>query len=170
MRILVGLGNPGEKYSKTKHNLGFIIIDELANKLGLTWQFDKHFNAEVCRNGDLILVKPQTYMNDSGVSIAKILNYFKETADNLIIIHDDVDLPFGELRYKQGSGTAGHHGVEDTREKLNTLNFWRVRIGIGRPENGKFNVEDYVLTDFNREELTRLKTELFDKVTSFLKI
>lgn len=170
MRVIVGLGNPGEKYEKTRHNVGFILLNIFAKDLNAPWTFDKGFNADIAKLDDLILVKPQTYMNSSGSSIVKILNYFKISADNLVVIHDDVDLVFGDIKYKKGSGAAGHHGVEDTKEKLNTLDFWRVRVGIGRPQDNKFRVEDYVLTQFSNEEYLTLTKEIASKAKTILKI
>lgn len=170
MRVIVGLGNPGEQFEKTRHNVGFILLNIFAQEMNATWTFDKGFNADIAKLSDVILVKPQTYMNSSGSSIVKILNYFKISAENLVLIHDDVDLPFGDFRYKKGSGAAGHHGVEDTKEKLNTIDFWRVRVGIGRPQNNRFSVEDYVLTQFSNDEYLSLTQKIAPNVKTTLKI
>lgn len=165
MKLIVGLGNPGKEYKNNRHNAGFILIDLLAEKLGLSWKFERKFNAEICKNEEFVLVKPQTFMNDSGLSVSKAIKFFKIDLDNLVVVHDDVDLPFGETKFKKGSGTAGHHGVADIIEKLGNIDFWRFRVGVGRPENSKFDVHGYVLGDFSDEELSMLKNNIFKILT-----
>jgi len=165
MKIIVGLGNPGKEYKNSRHNAGFILVDKLAEKLDLTWGYEKKFDAEVCKNDNYVLVKPQAFMNDSGSVVSRALHFFKVSLGDLIVVHDDVDLPFGEVKFKKGSGTAGHHGVTDIVEKAGTLNFWRFRVGVGRPENNKFNVHGYVLGDFSGEELSILEDNIFKKLT-----
>ncbi|HLB52030.1 aminoacyl-tRNA hydrolase [candidate division WWE3 bacterium RIFCSPHIGHO2_12_FULL_38_15] len=165
MKLIVGLGNPGKEYKNNRHNAGFILIDLLAEKLGLSWKFERKFNAEICKNEKFVLVKPQTFMNDSGLSVSKAIKFFKIDLDNLVVVHDDVDLPFGEFKYKKGSGTAGHHGVADIAEKVGSLDFWRFRIGVGRPGNNKFDVYGYVLGDFSDEEFSILENNIFKVLT-----
>ena len=128
MKLIVGLGNPGEKYTNTRHNAGFIFTDHLSDVLGLSWAFEKKLDAEVAKDSKFVLAKPQSSMNNSGTAVAKVLSYFKIPVDNLVVVHDDVDLPFGEYRLKKGSGSAVHHGVIDIMEKRDTQNFWRLRI------------------------------------------
>ncbi len=161
MRIIVGLGNPGTKYKRTRHNVGFIILNELAERLGLNWAEEKKFNAEIARGEyegeEILLVKPLTYMNLSGECVSLICSYYKEKLENIIVIHDEVDLPFGEIRKQFARGTAGHHGIENIVEKLGTNEFFRIRIGVGRPEDKRYEVNDWVLSDFTEEELNELK-------------
>lgn len=162
MKLLVGLGNPGDKYKDTRHNVGFILADEIAKDLDAAWSFEKDFNAYVAKSPTLILVKPQTFMNDSGTSVSKVLAYYKLALDDLIVINDDVDLPFGEVRYKKASGSAGHHGVEDIIEKLGSKEFWRYRVGIGRPENKDHDIYHFVLGAFSAESLEFLKSKALE--------
>ena len=153
MRLIVGLGNPGEKYLYNRHNVGCILLDELAEKLGLEWKDNAKLKAKVAgRAGDLILVKTSEFMNISGGSVSLAVNYFKVPLSELTVIHDDVDLEFGEVKRQFSSGAAGHHGVESIISNLGTKDFWRVRVGIGRPTNAQ-PVEDFVLSNFSDEEL-----------------
>ena len=158
MKLIVGLGNPGEKYINTRHNTGFIFVNHLCEVLELSWAFEKKVDAEVAKNAKFILAKPQGFMNNSGVAVAKLLSYFKVPVENLVVVHDDVDLPFGEYRLRQGSGSAGHHGVIDIIEKIGTQDFWRFRIGVGRPSDSKYNVEDYVLKPFAPDEVDFIRS------------
>ncbi|MFZ5425278.1 MAG: aminoacyl-tRNA hydrolase [Patescibacteria group bacterium] len=155
MKIIVGLGNPGEKYNNTRHNVGFMFVDTLATSLEVSWSFDSKFNAYVAKSStnSVLLVKPQTYMNLSGESVAKVVNFYKVDFNDLIVVHDDVDLEFGKIRYKKNMGAAGHHGVEDIIQMLSEKSFWRIRIGVGRPNEQAFEVHDYVLSKFNNSEL-----------------
>ncbi len=158
MKLIVGLGNPGEKYTTTRHNAGFIFVDNLCKVLELSWAIEKKSDAAVAKNAKFILAKPQTFMNNSGTAVAKLLTYFKVPVENLVVVHDDVDLPFGEYRLKQGSGSAGHHGVIDIIEKVGTQDFWRFRIGVGRPAESKYSVEDYVLKPFAPSEVEFIRS------------
>lgn len=133
--MIVGLGNPGAKYANTRHNVGFIILDAFIDKLGVPWSLEKKFKASVVKHNDSLFVKPQNFMNNSGGVVAKLLNYYNLTAKNLMIIHDDADLPFAKVRKQFGAGAAGHRGVESIISSLGTQQFWRVRIGLGRPGN-----------------------------------
>ncbi len=155
-KLIVGLGNPGEKYKNTRHNVGFIVVDAFVEKLGLKWAFDKRFNAEVATNNEYIFVKPQTYMNESGTTVKKLVSYFGTDHSDLIIVHDDVDLEASSTRFKKGSGAAGHHGVEDIIKKLGSNDFWRLRVGIGRPANKAFDVHGFVLGRLPEEFITGL--------------
>ncbi len=175
MKLIVGLGNPSEKYAKNKHNAGFIFVDALAEKSNSTWTFEKKFNALLTRGEffgqEVIFAKPQTYMNNSGEVVAKLVNYFTIDLNDLIIVHDDVDLEPFTTKFKKNMGAAGHHGVEDIVEKLGSSNFWRLRIGVGRPTNSEqagnnsiYDVEKFVLTDLSVKEIEFIRTltlELF---------
>ena len=152
MKLIVGLGNSGKKFEKTRHNCGFIVLDRIVADKGLSWIFDKDSNAEIAKEGALVFAKPQTFMNDSGFSVSKLINFYKVDLNDLIVVHDDVDLPFGEFRFKKGSGTAGHHGVESIFERLGSLHFWRFRIGVGRPADSAFDVEEYVLEKLDDDQ------------------
>ena len=156
--IIFGLGNPGREYEMTRHNIGFIALD----KLSIEWKIDiarvkyKSLVGEGRVNGrKLILVKPLTYMNNSGNSVRSFLNFYKITPDNLLVVHDDIDLPFGSLRLRASGGSAGQRGMQSIIAKVGTNNFSRLRIGIGRPP-GRMDPKDYVLkkfSDSDREDL-----------------
>ncbi len=156
MKLIVGLGNPGAKYEYTKHNIGFRVIDKLVNELETKYK-TKHinkFNAMIIelRNEEekIVLVKPLTYMNLSGEAIRKIINWYKINIDNIVIVHDDLDLPIGKVRYREKGSAGGHNGVSSIIQYLDTTIFKRVKIGIDRPQNNE--VVDYVLTPFSPED------------------
>jgi len=149
MTLIVGLGNPGKEYSQTRHNIGFMVIDKLIEVSTCTDVTKNSFDGEVYKSDNLIFLKPLTYMNLSGKSILKVKNFYK--ADEVIVIHDDLDLPFGALRFKKGGGHGGHNGLRSTDEAI-TKEYIRVRMGIGRPEN-KGEVASFVLSSFAKEEI-----------------
>jgi len=160
--LIVGLGNPGEKYKKTRHNLGFIVVDALLQKLTpakkTVWQEDKKSNSLIAKVGDLILVKPQTFMNASGYAVRKLITNYQLPITNLWVVHDNVDLPLGKIKIRLGGAAAGHHGVESIIEQLGTDQFVRFRLGIGHPGRGADAlVERYVLREFDVNEKTELK-------------
>jgi peptidyl-tRNA hydrolase, PTH1 family len=157
MKLIVGLGNPGEKYKNTRHNVGFIVLDEQVKRLGLVWKFEKKFNSDIAKNSEVIFAKPQSMMNNSGGAISKLVNFYDIDLENLLIIHDDVDMDFGKIRKKMGMSPGGHHGVENIVKKLGSLDFWRMKIGIGRPVNNRFNVVDYVLSELAEGEIETVK-------------
>ncbi|MFH1541640.1 MAG: aminoacyl-tRNA hydrolase [bacterium] len=146
MYLIVGLGNPGAEYENTRHNLGFKVIDELAARFQLT-AFKKKLNSEIAEikinNHKVILAKPQTFMNNSGVAVRALMSWYKFKPENLIVIYDDVDLEVGQLRVRDKGNAGGHHGIESVIQHLGTTQFGRVRIGIGREGYG--DVADYVL-------------------------
>lgn len=153
MKLIVGLGNPGEKYQKSRHNVGFILLDKFVADNNLKWRRVERFNSEVADYSDGLLIKPQTFMNNSGDAVSKLVNFYKISLNNLIIIHDDVDLPLGIIKKQKGKNSAGHHGVESIFEKLGTKDFWRIRVGIGKPEDKDTPVDEWVLQDFGENEL-----------------
>jgi len=153
MILIVGLGNPGEKYKKTRHNVGFRVVDQLRNDLNLVdFVFDKKSDSFLSKNNDVLIAKPNTYMNSSGSAIRSLIQYYKIKRGNQIIIHDDIDLPLGKIRISKNQGSAGHKGVESIIKELKTKNFIRIRVGI-QPKTGKpKKVEEFVLKKFNKEE------------------
>ncbi len=154
MKIIVGLGNPGRKYERTRHNAGFMAVDELAKSLHADVAQDKHhalIGKARIDTETALLAKPQTYMNDSGRAVAAILRETYSTASELIVIHDELDLPLGSVRVKTGGGHGGHNGLRSLIDYLGSPDFMRVRIGIGRPEPGR-DPADYVLSPFLAEE------------------
>jgi len=156
-KVVVGLGNPGITYAQTKHNTGFLVLDELVAEAGGQWKENKKFKAQVSEYGDYLLVKPQTGMNRSGFSVSKVLSFYKIVPKDMFVVHDDVDFPPLEYKKQFGKDSAGHKGVEDIIDMLGTKDFWRVRVGVGRPENSTFDVEEYVLSGFSDQQLAKLR-------------
>lgn len=148
MKLIVGLGNPGSEYASTRHNIGFMVIDELLRRSKAQDVSKSSFNGETYKSTDAIYLKPLTYMNLSGKSILKVKNFYKTS--QTIVIHDDLDLPFGALRFKLGGGHGGHNGLKSTDEAI-TKEYIRVRMGIGRPPN-KGEVSSFVLSSFSKDE------------------
>lgn len=170
MKLIVGLGNLGEKYSKTRHNLGFMVVDKLARKLlplkETKWQKDKKANALVLRvPPNILLVKPQTFMNASGLAVAKLADFYKIKPEDIWVVHDDVDLPLGEMKIRLGGAAAGHRGVESIINHLGSDQFVRFRLGIGHPylagrqagRGADGLVERYVLKEFDVNEKSEVK-------------
>lgn len=154
MKLIVGLGNPGKKYERTRHNAGFHVVDEIARRSGasVAKQMSRSLTGVASIGGGrALLAKPQTYMNESGVAVASLLREVYGTADDLIVVHDDLDLPPGTVRVKAGGGHGGHNGLRSIIEQCGTADFVRVRVGIGRPPAGG-DAADYVLSPFFAEE------------------
>ncbi len=151
--LIVGLGNPGPNYEKTRHNIGFMVIDELISRHNASKISSSAFNGELFKFQNHFLLKPLTFMNLSGESIQKVKNFYK--IERVVVVHDDLDLPFGTLRFKFGGGHGGHNGLKSTDEKI-SREYVRVRMGIGKPEH-KGEVSSYVLGEFNEEESKYLK-------------
>lgn len=156
MFLIVGLGNIGTKYELTRHNIGFMVIDSMAKNLILKSNINKtNFIADVIKSSNKLLVKPHTFMNNSGQSIVAIKDYYKIDNSEIIVIHDDLDLPFGTVKFKIGGGHGGHNGLRSLDSHIGK-DYTRVRIGIGKPEN-KTDVANYVLSNFSKEEINKLK-------------
>ena len=154
MYLILGLGNPGRRYQFTRHNIGFMVLEKIAAQWEVDLKqksFDALWNRGKIAGINVLLAMPQTYMNLSGNAARKLLAYFKMDISNLIVIHDDLDLPFGKLRLKTGGGDAGHKGLKSITTCLGSADFMRVRMGIGKPSD-KFRVEDYVLERFEPKE------------------
>ena len=148
--ILVGLGNPGDKYSNTKHNFGYWIIDSIINQCSLKLKAGKG-DYLYAQHGDSFLVKPTSYMNNSGVAINQILNYYKASIEDLIVIYDDIDLPLGTIRFRDKGGPAGHRGIENIIYQLKSESFLRLRLGIAIKNLRMRPSEKYVLSPFPNE-------------------
>jgi len=160
MHMVLGLGNPGKRYEKNRHNAGFLVADRLA----LRWStsFDsKQFNAVVGKtridDRPVILAKPQTFMNLSGQAAASLRGYYKVADEQLVVVHDDVDIPFGQVRVKRGGGHGGHNGLRDLTRCLGTQDFPRVRFGVSRPPP-QWETADYVLSNWTPEEAEQLES------------
>lgn len=154
MKLIVGLGNPGDRYEDTRHNVGFQVVDALARKAGIgltSSKFSGELGQGALKGEKAALLKPQTFMNCSGDSVAPAARFYKVYGEDLIVIHDELDMPLGRLQLKKGGGTGGHHGLDSIIDRLGTDDFVRVRIGIGKPENKERTV-GHVLGGFSKDE------------------
>lgn len=163
MKLIAGLGNPGGQYAETRHNAGFLLLDCLAEELKL--DFRPKFQglvAETMMGGEKVyLLKPQTFMNLSGRSIRELAQFYKIAPEDIMVVYDDMDLPIGRLRLRSSGSPGGHNGIKSTIAELGTENFWRLKVGIGRPPAG-WDSARYVLASFAKEELPVLE-EILDK-------
>ncbi len=159
VKMIVGLGNPGPEYLMTRHNAGFWFVDALANKLSLSFSQDKKSQSELCRyqsgSTDCWICKPQTYMNDSGLSVQALCNYYKIPMDQVMVVHDEIDLPPGITRLKEGGGHGGHNGLRDIIQRTADKDFMRLRIGVGHP-GSKDKVVPYVLGRASADEENKI--------------
>jgi len=155
-KIIIGLGNPGKKYSTTRHNIGFAVIDSLVEYKSLKWKEYKDCAViSLCDN--FLVVKPILFMNKSGPAIKHLIKKYNTDYEGIIVISDDMDIPFGRIQIKKGGSSGGHNGVESTIETLGTNEFCRMRIGIGRPPSN-VDVVDFVLSNFGQEEAIKMKS------------
>ena len=165
--LIIGLGNPGSKYSDTRHNVGFLVIDELVRRWGESIVAQK-WDARFCRfnrwSVRLTLVKPMTFMNLSGKAVAEFANFYRIPVENIVVIHDDLDMPPGRLKLVTGGGAGGHNGIRSIAQYLGDNGFQRLKIGIGRPGKGgvhpDFPVEQYVLSAMSKEEVELLNERI----------
>lgn len=155
MKLVVGLGNPGKKYAKTKHNVGFMSLDYYAKTKKIKFKKESKFNGESLKVGDLVLLKPHTFMNNSGLSILATINYYNIAIEDICIIYDDLDLPLGKIRLREKGSAGGHNGIKSIISHLGTDEFKRVRIGIDK--NPMFDTADYVLSSFSKSEMETIK-------------
>ena len=162
MKLIVGLGNPGKKYQSTRHNLGFLVIDRLAEQkdLRVKRKIGDALVAEGSSNGEkIVLAKPQTFMNRSGAAVQELLREYRGTAEDLLVVYDDLDLPFGRIRIRPQGGAGGHRGSQSILECLAGAPFCRIRVGIGRPPEG-VDAVDYVLEPFSAAERGALSEKI----------
>lgn len=152
MKVITGLGNPGQKYAQTRHNIGFMVINELAKrfKINSSYKFDGLIGDFFLGSEKVIIFQPLQYMNKSGQPIYKLLDYFNIESENLLVIHDDLDLDLGKIKFKQNGSSGGHNGIKSIINNLGTKEFKRLKIGIGRPPEN-VPVPDFVLTTFKSE-------------------
>lgn len=150
MTLFVGLGNPGPAYANTRHNIGWRVIDELVERYSASSISKNSFHGELYRSRDLLFLKPLTYMNLSGKSVLPVMNFFKIPLENIVVIHDDIDLPFGALKYKIGGGNGGHNGLKSIDWAIGK-DYLRIRMGVGKPKF-KSQVADFVLSPFSDVE------------------
>ncbi|MCU9594332.1 aminoacyl-tRNA hydrolase [Caldibacillus thermolactis] len=155
VKLIVGLGNPGKEYEETRHNIGFKVIDELSKELQIPLNESKFkgLYGKGNINGErVLLLKPMTYMNLSGEAVSALMNFYKISAEELLVIYDELDLPVGKIRLRYKGSAGGHNGIKSIIQHIGTQEFKRIRIGIDRPERGK-SISDYVLGKFNKEDI-----------------
>ena len=181
IKLIIGLGNPGKQYERTRHNAGFMAVDFLAKNQKLKWREDKKLGATIIRSEELILAKPQKLMNNSGVVVARILKHFNLAPKDLLVIYDDVDLSLGELRLRGQGSSAGHRGMQSIIDTLHTQSIQRLRIGIGLPADAThsalqaaprplvrtMDTADFVLHPFTTKEMATIKATL-PEITNML--
>lgn len=182
MKLITGLGNPEEKYSETRHNAGFLFLDSLREKFlyqkdisATEWKKEDTFKSELSflKNGSQVIAiiqKPQTYMNRSGEAVAKLVKKYEieDLQNNLILVHDDLDIPLGRFKIQAGKSPLGHNGVKDVEDRLGTNEFKRVRIGVEARTNKNISGEDYVLMKFTKEERVILDEVIQDAISGVL--
>ena len=160
MKLVVGLGNPGEKYALTRHNIGFMAVDVIVNEFNSrTWQkkFNSLIRIHAIENSKILFIKPLTYMNLSGLAVQLAMNFYRISRENVVVFHDDIDIPLGTIRLKKGGSHGGHNGLKSIIDKVGQ-DFIRVRIGVSRPETK--DVSHYVLSEFSEPEMNILNKSL----------
>lgn len=171
MKLFVGLGNPGEIYKDNRHNVGFMFVSYLAQHLkedAIPFKTDKYMFAEVAKSNDFIFAKPQTFMNESGKSVAKLVHTFHISTSDILVAHDDLDIPFGTFHIQNGRGPLLHNGLESVERSLGTKDFTRIRIGVdNRIPEKRINGEAYVLQNFSPEEISKLD-KVFQEIATQL--
>ena len=154
MKLVIGLGNPGKKFEKTRHNAGFLVVDKLISKEQIAISKLTKLKSEVAKNNSTVFAKPQTFMNESGVAVRALVDFYKLKPADIIVVHDDKDIPLGEYKIQTNRGSAGHNGVKSIIEHLGTQNFTRVRVGIATAEMDKYDDKaDFVLGKFGKDEM-----------------
>jgi len=159
--LIVGLGNPGPKYARTRHNAGFRVVERLAKRWQASWSADEKFNSRLAHaehaSRRVLLCEPETYMNQSGAAVGKLAEYFRVPPGHLLVVLDDADLPFGEIRLRPRGSSGGHHGLESIEQRLGTREYARLRIGIGRTARAVREITNHVLGQFSAEEAALLR-------------
>jgi PTH1 family peptidyl-tRNA hydrolase len=166
MYLIVGLGNIGKKYLKTRHNYGFLLIDNIINNFNFIYQgenFKSDYYIGSINNQKIIAIKPNTFMNLSGEAVREVANFYKILPQNIIVLHDDVDIALGNVKYKIAGGNSGHNGLKSIDQNIG-VNYARIRLGIGRPTNLNFEIADYVLGNFSNDEIIIIN-DLMNKIT-----
>lgn len=168
MQIIIGLGNPGKQYQQNRHNVGFMVVEVLGDQ-SIGFNFNKRFKAEILKMGQVILVKPQTFMNQSGLAVAKIRQFYRAKPEDLWVIHDDLDIKLGDYKIQLAKGPKEHNGLSSIEQHLKTKDFWRVRVGVENRGGQQISGEAYVLEDFTSEEKDILK-QVINEIVGELKI
>ena len=178
MKLIAGLGNPGDKYRNNRHNVGFMIVDGFARQNGSSWRYNSDLMCHLIKNNDYLLSKPAIYMNKSGESLRSVANFYRINPKDVLAVYDDLDLEFGAVRLAFNGSSAGHHGVESVIVSLGTVDFGRLRIGIGKPhiqsnqpKSKEQMVIDHVLSDFTsdeKEKLGEIFNRAFEAIQSYI--
>ena len=163
--LIIGLGNPGQKYQDTRHNIGFNLIDTLLDSDSMSIKFKSLYSKIEINKNPIHIIKPQTFMNESGVAVNEVSKFFKIKQENIIVVYDDLDLPIGNLKIKVGGGSAGHNGIKSIEKYIETNKIIKIRIGIGKPVN-KSQINSHVLSKFTQNENILLKPilEKFEQI------
>jgi PTH1 family peptidyl-tRNA hydrolase len=161
MFLIAGLGNPSAKYKNTRHNIGFMVIDKIIESLALININKSNFKSKLFKFSNILFSKPQTFMNESGQAISSIIDYYNIKNESIIIVHDDIDLPFGTVKFKIGGGNGGHNGLKSIDNYIGQ-NYIRIRVGIGKPKD-KTKIANFVLSNFSKKE-----TKLLDSIISHI--
>lgn len=170
MKLIVGLGNPGQEYHNTKHNLGFMVLDRLSETENFSWKsWGKHAKAELAQtslNGEkCIFLKPMTFMNLSGRAVVEAAHFFKILPEDILVVHDELDLEVGTVRLKKGGGEGGHNGLKSISASLSTKDYRRIRLGIGKPSHPEHDTSDHVLSRFSPNDLS-LVEDMIERASS----
>ncbi|MDO6387653.1 MULTISPECIES: aminoacyl-tRNA hydrolase [unclassified Uliginosibacterium] len=168
-KLIVGLGNPGAEYTETRHNAGFWFCERLAQDLGARFNHESRFHGFVGKAGNTWLLLPQTFMNRSGQSVLALAHFYRILPNEILVVHDELDIPPGQLRLKFGGGLGGHNGLKDISSRLSTQDYWRLRIGIGHPGD-KNEVANFVLNRPRREEQSEIDTAIDRALAAWSKI
>ncbi|MBW7954834.1 aminoacyl-tRNA hydrolase [Candidatus Gracilibacteria bacterium] len=172
MRLIIGLGNPGDKYKNTRHNVGFLFLDWLKKDMNISnnFEFEQKFNAEIFGLDILgekyLFIKPQTFMNLSGDSVLKLMSFYNIKKEDIIVVFDDISMDFGKIRYREKGSAGGQNGIKDIINKIGD-DFKRIKIGIGY--DTRWDLSDWVLSKFNEEEFEKLSKDIFKEVNNLLK-
>ncbi len=175
-KLIIGLGNPTKKYKNTRHNIGFIFIDMLSEKYNIKFKrkFDSLIGELIINNTRILLIKPQTFMNTSGIAVKQVVEAYNVDTNDILLIFDDLDLPFGKIKFKLNSSAGGHNGVKDIIDNLHTQNIQRIKYGIlNQNKKEIYSVTEFVLSKFSKEELNKIYKDfnLIEKeISKFLKI
>ena len=169
MMLVIGLGNPGEEYKGTRHNVGYMVVDKLSKDLGLKFSEKGKFNAEIAKGEEMVLVKPLSFMNKSGEVVSRLVNFYKVSLDDVFIVFDDLDLRLGSFKMQKSKGPGDHNGLISVEKQLGDDDFWRLRIGIDNRVSREVEGKDYVLSRIGKEEKKNIDKVIEEVVEKFKK-
>lgn len=180
MKLVAGLGNPGTKYHNNRHNLGFMVVDSFVKNGGFSWKYSQDWMGFYCKKDDVVFLKPSTFMNDSGSAVVNIASFYRIKREDVIVVYDEVDLPFGTIRLTFDGLSAGHKGIDSIIKSIGGVDFGRLRVGVGHPKRGgvggessskTLDVSEYVLEDFSpdeKKELPSVVKKCEEAISSYL--